>query len=59
MGTSNIKTGPTLDVERAAAVRLLERAAHYRDDCIEGTYQAGWWDGYIRCLQLILEMEEE
>ena len=37
----------------------MKRARRHRDECVEGSYKAGWWDGHMRCLQLMLEMEDE
>jgi hypothetical protein len=52
----------TLDVERTAVKRLLVDAYRHYDNAISrerGDYTAGYFNGYIRALQHILEMENE
>ena len=48
-----------LDVSRSAVVRLVKTGRHHRQACVEGSYQAGYWDGYIRAMQHLLEAENE
>jgi len=48
-----------IDVSRQSVVRLLKRAFKYRDDCVKNSYAETWWEGYIRCCEQILEMENE
>jgi hypothetical protein len=48
-----------LEVSRSAVNRLVSHGNKHRNDCVEGSYSAGYWDGYIRALQHVLEAENE
>jgi len=48
-----------VDVSRHALVRLRAMALQHYDETVEGSFVQGYWNGYIRALEHILEMEDE
>lgn len=57
MGT---RTGEEpIDVSRRALVRLRNMALRHYNETVEGSFTQGYWNGYIRALEHIIEMEDE
>lgn len=57
---ANTKAGDFLDVERSAVVRLIETAKQRCQQAEEAeSFAAPWWQGYLRALEQVLEMEDE
>jgi hypothetical protein len=53
-------TEPSIDVSRPALIRLLCYAReNSRQTTANEHYTRTFWDGYIRALETILEMEDE
>lgn len=48
-----------IDVSRRALVRLRNMALRHYDETVEGSFTQGYWNGYIRALEHIIEMENE
>jgi hypothetical protein len=48
-----------IDVSRRALVRLREMALGHYDETVEGSFTQVYWNGYIRALEHIIEMEDE
>lgn len=48
-----------IDVSRRALVRLRNMALRHYDETVEGSFTQGYWNGYIRALEHIIEMEDE
>lgn len=48
-----------IDVSRRALVRLRAMALQHYDETVEGSFTQGYWNGYIRALEHIIEMEDE
>lgn len=48
-----------VDVSRRALVRLRKMAMRHYVETVEGSFTQGYWNGYIRALEHILEMEDE
>lgn len=57
----NTSTAKTLDVERSAIVRLKLMAQDRLQTAFQGKSDAAhlWWDGYLRAIEQILDMENE
>lgn len=57
----NTSTAKTLDVERSAIVRLKLMAQDRLRTAFQGETGAArmWWDGYLRAIEQILDMENE
>ena len=58
MGFRNEQENP-LDVSRESVVRLLRMAQRNYLECVDRSYAQTWWEGYIRCCEQMLEMENE
>ena len=55
-----IRKGETpVDISREAVVRLKKHALTCYDETVEGSFTNGYWNGYIRALEHISEMENE
>lgn len=55
-----IRKGETpVDISREAVVRLKNHALTCYDETVEGSFTNGYWNGYIRALEHIAEMENE
>jgi hypothetical protein len=55
-----IRKGETpIDISREALVRLKKHAFSCYDETVEGSFTQGYWNGYIRALEHITEMENE
>lgn len=55
-----ITTEPAIDVSRPALIRLLSYARENSRNTEEKEHYARiYWDGYIRALETVFEMEEE
>lgn len=55
-----IRKGETpVDISREAVVRLKNHALTSYDETVEGSSTNGYWNGYIRALEHIAEMENE
>ena len=48
-----------IDVSGRALVRLRTMALQYYDQTVEGSFTQGYWNGYVRALEHIIEMEDE
>ena len=48
-----------VDVSRRALVRLRDMALGHYGETVEGSFTQGYWNGYIRALEHIIEMEDE
>lgn len=48
-----------IDVSRRALVRLREMALGHYGETVEGSFTQGYWNGYVRALEHIIEMENE
>ena len=48
-----------IDVSRRALVRLRTMALQHYDQTVEGSFTQGYWNGYVRALEHIIEMEDE
>lgn len=55
-----VRKGETpVDISREAVVRLKNHALTCYDETVEGSFTNGYWNGYIRALEHISEMENE
>jgi hypothetical protein len=55
-----ITTEPSIDVSRPALIRLLSYARENSSKTAsQEHYTRIYWDGYIRALETVLEMEDE
>lgn len=55
-----IRKGETpVDISRESVVRLKNSALRCYDETVEGSFINGYWNGYIRALEHISEMENE
>ena len=59
--TSNVNEERQVDVTLGAIKRSLEWAYKQYNDCQRDNYVPGanYWNGYIRAMQRVLEMENE
>lgn len=48
-----------IDVSRRALIRLRDMALGHYGETVEGSFTQGYWNGYIRALEHIIEMEDE
>ena len=48
-----------IDVSQRALVRLRDMALGHYGETVEGSFTQGYWNGYIRALEHIIEMEDE
>lgn len=48
-----------VDVSRRALIRLRDMAVRHYDETVNGSFTQGYWNGYIRALEHIIEMEDE
>jgi hypothetical protein len=48
-----------VDISRRALIRLREMALRHYDETVNGSFTQGYWNGYVRALEHIIEMEDE
>ena len=48
-----------IDVSRNALVRLRKIALRHYNETVDGSYTQGYWNGYVRALEYVIEMEDQ
>jgi hypothetical protein len=55
-----LRKGETpVDISRETLVRLRKRAIGCYRETVEGSFTNGYWNGYIRAIEHMIEMENE